>query len=133
MNHTTRLILRADAIFDLSFGALTFLAPWIRGLFDLLDLPNPQPEVYTQVGGGLLVVCAYLLWISPGDEALARPVTLSIGLVNAVGVILVAGWLIAGNLGVGTLGTLILAAACAILAVFSVVELRYALATRPRP
>jgi hypothetical protein len=113
------LILRADAIFDASFGVLMFLAPWIRGVFDLLDLPNPQPEVFTQFCGGLLVVCAYLLWISPGNEALARPVALAIGTVNAAGVIVIAGWVIAGDLGVDTLGTVILAAACVILTGFS--------------
>jgi hypothetical protein len=103
-----------------------FLAPWISELYDLLDLPNPQPEVFTQFCGGLLVVCAYLLWLSPGRPDLARPVALSIGLVNAVGVVLLLGWIVVGDLGIGTLGTVILIIAAIVLVAFAVIELRYA-------
>jgi len=127
MNPTIRNTLRFDAIFDTSFGTLMLLAPWIRPLFEALDLPNPQPEVFTQFAGGLLLVCAYLLWVGSTNEVIAKPVALAVGAVNIAGVILVVGWMIFGTLGIGTLGTVILGLACAILLVLGVIELRYAL------
>lgn len=127
MDSLTRLILRADAVFDCAFGVLLFLSPWLKAVIAALQLPTPQPELYTQLGGGLLVTFAYLLWQASNNAALARPIALAVGAVNAVGVLLIAGWLISGQLGVGNLGNLILVAACFILVVFSVVELRYAL------
>jgi small-conductance mechanosensitive channel len=127
MDNTTRTILRLDALFDSSFGVLMLLAPWIGGVYDLLDLPNPQPEVFTQIGGGLLLVCGYLLWASAVDDHLARAVARAIGAINAVAIPLLVGWIISGDLGTGTLGNVILGAACVILAVFAWVELRYGL------
>jgi hypothetical protein len=126
MNSITRFTLRADAIFDAAFGVLMLLSPWIRGIFNLLDLPNPSPEVFTQFCGGLLLVCAYLLWLSPGDQSLSRPVARAIGLVNAAGVLLLGGWLTSGDLGVGATGSAILGVACLILVFFAVLELRFA-------
>ena len=125
MDRVTRIILRLDAVFDFSFGVLMLFAPFIGDLFRALDLPSPQPEIYTQLGGGLLLVCAYLLWIAPGNPTLARPVALSIGLINVLGVVLLPGWVFLGNLGVGTLGKTILLAASAALLIFSATELRY--------
>jgi hypothetical protein len=130
MDRTTQIIFRLDAIFDFSFGLLLLLAPFIGGVFHALDLPAPQPEIYMQLAGGLLLVCAYLLWISTGNPSLARPVALSIGLVNALGVVLLPAWVFFGNLGIGTLGKTILLAASAALLIFSAVELRYAWRTR---
>jgi hypothetical protein len=126
MDRLTRTIFHADAVFDFAFGVLMLLSPWIGGVFRALDLPSPQPELYTQFCGGLLVVCAYLLWISPARPALARPVGLSIGLVNALGALLLVGWVLSGSLGTGMLGSMVLLAAAVVLVVFAVVELRYA-------
>jgi hypothetical protein len=128
MDRFTRIIMRGDAILDLSFGVLTFFSPWAGGLFDLLQLSNPQPAIFTQIAGGLLVAFAYLLWIAPDrPAALAKPVALSVGAINVIAVVLIAGWLISGMLGAGTLGTLILIAAAALLGLFGFGELRYAL------
>jgi hypothetical protein len=126
MHGSTRWIVRADAVFDFAFGLLLLLSPWIRPVFEVLDLPNPQPEVFTRFCGGLLVVCAYLLWLSPGSRALAGPVCLSIGFVNAVGVLPLIGWMLSGALGVGPLGTVILSLACVALILFAVGELWHA-------
>jgi hypothetical protein len=59
MKDITRLVFRGDAVFDFSFGVLMLLAPWAGDLFDLLHIPNPAPEVFTQFCGGLLGVFAY--------------------------------------------------------------------------
>ena len=127
MDTTTRTVMRLDAVFDSAFGLLMLLAPWIGGIYDTLDLPNPQPELFTQFGGGLLLVCGYLLWVASSDPALAKHVALAIGAVNAVAILLLLGWVVSGDLGTGTLGSAILLAACAILALFAVIELRFAL------
>ena len=125
MDTLTRRTLRADALFDTAFGILLLLAPFVGGLYDLLGLPNPQPAIYTQFAGGLLLVCAWLLWRAPSSPLLAFPVALSVGLVNLAGALLIALWLISGALGADNLGVILLVIAACILVFFGVVELRY--------
>ena len=94
VGNLTRTTIKAKALFDCSFGVLLLLASWFTGIYRLLDLPNPQPAVYTQFCGGLL-------WLAPANPALARPVALSIRLVNLAGALLLAGWIVSGALGIG--------------------------------
>ena len=56
----TKRVLRADAILDVAPGLVLLAATW-GGLFDALDLPHPEPELFTQVAGGLLLAFGYLL------------------------------------------------------------------------
>ena len=121
----TTAILRADAIFDLAVGLLLLLSPW-KTLFDALDLPHAEPELFVQVAGGLLVAFAYLLWVGPRDEALAQVVSAPAALANAAGAVLLAAWLLFGNLDTGALGTALLIGATALLALFAVAEARIA-------
>jgi hypothetical protein len=72
------------------------------------------------------VVCTYLLWLAPNNAALAYPTSLSIGLVNLAGAVLIIGWILSGSLGIGALGTAVLLIAALILLFFGSVELRYA-------
>jgi hypothetical protein len=109
------------------FGLLLFLAPWLSSVYSVLDLPNPSPEIYTQLCGGLLIVCSYLLWIATICIDLAYPVGLSIGLINLAGVVLITGWIISGSLDISGLGITILSIASFILLIFGVIELRFAL------
>ena len=118
-------ILRADALFDLAVGLLLLLSPW-KGLFDALDLPHAEPELFVQVAGGLLVAFAYLLWLAPRDEALAQVVSAPAAVANAAGAVLLAAWLLFGELGSGVLGTTLLAVTTALLAFFAVFEARIA-------
>jgi hypothetical protein len=127
MDNLTRNILRGDAVFDALFGVLLLASPLLGDLFRALELPVAQPELYMQFAGGLLLVCAYLLWLASSDPALARPVALSIGLVNLAGVVLIWAWISSGALGVGSLGSGILLGASTLLSIFAIVELRYAL------
>ena len=118
-------ILRADAIFDFAVGLLLLLSPW-KALFDALDLPHAEPELFVQVAGGLLVAFAYLLWLGPRDEALAQVVSAPAALANAAGAVVLAGWLLVGDLDTGALGTTLLTLTTALLAFFAVAEARIA-------
>ena len=118
-------ILRADAIFDFAVGLLLLLSPW-KALFDALDLPHAEPELFVQVAGGLLVAFGYLLWLAPRDEALAQVVSAPAAVANAAGAVLLAAWLLFGELGTGALGTTLLAVTTALLAFFAVFEARIA-------
>jgi len=126
MDTVTRWSFRSDAVLDFGFGVLAFVAPWADALFALLDLANPQPALFTQFAGILLIGYAYLLWITPDHPQVARHVGLVVGIVNVVGVVAILGWLLSGQLGIGMLGTVILLVVCSLLIMFAVMELRYA-------
>ena len=121
----TTAILRADAIFDLAVGLLLLLSPW-KGLFDALDLPHAEPELFVQVAGGLLVAFAYLLWLGPRDEALAQVVSAPAAVANTAGAVVLAGWLLVGDLDTGALGTTLLTLTTVLLVFFAVAEARIA-------
>ena len=116
-----RVVLRADALLDLAVGVLLLLAPW-DGLYAALDLPHAKPELFVQVAGGLLVAFAYLLWVAPTAEVLTRQVALVAAVANALAVVLIVGWLVAGGLGIGALGSALLIAVAAALALFAGAE-----------
>ena len=118
-------VLYADAAFDTLAGLLLLLAPW-DWLYDTLDLPHPRPELFTQIAGGLFLGFAYLLWLAPRTEPLTRAVALTAAAANAVGAVLIAAWLVVGDVGTGGTGTVLLAALAALLAVFAAGEARIA-------
>lgn len=126
MTPTTRTIFRADAIFDSAFGVLLLLAPWVGDVFNALDLPNPEPEIYTQMAGGLLLMCGYLLRAATRIPAVAKTVALAVGGINVLAIPLLLGWVFSGELGTGALGDVILIVVSALLAMFAFAELRYA-------
>lgn len=112
--------LRADAVFDAGVGVLLLCASW-TALYEALELPLAEPPLYAQVAGGLFLGYAYLLWWVPGTPA-ERTLAGTTAAVNALGVIVVASWLLSGELDAGTLGEAILWAAVALLALFAVAE-----------
>jgi hypothetical protein len=120
-----RAVLRADAILYALFGALLLASSWER-LFDALDLPSPQPALWTQVAGALLLGLAYLLWISPRDVRLTHAVALVAMAANALAALIVLAWLLFGELAVGALGTALLSTIALTCAAFAVAEARIA-------
>lgn len=114
-------VLRADAVFDAAMGLLLLSASW-DDLYDALGLPVARPAFYAQLAGGLLLAYAYLLW-QGGDRLRLAGVTAAI---NALGVVVIAVWLLSGELEAETLGEVLLWAASAALAIFAVLELRLA-------
>ncbi len=125
MNPVHRTVFRADAVFDLAFGLLPVLSPFLDGLFAWLGLPNPAPQIFTQLGGGLLVGFAWLLWVSPKHDTVSPLVGVAVGLVNVAGVILIVLWLTLGRLEASPLGTAVLITSCPFLSVFAVRELAH--------
>jgi hypothetical protein len=117
-----RLLLRLDAVFDFILGLLLLTATW-SDLYDTLDLPQAEPEMFTQLAGGLLVAYAYLLWMAPLNRFFATQMSLATGAANAVGVVLLAIWLSSGDLEVGDLGGILLNVVSAILAVLAALQL----------
>ena len=113
-------VLRADAVFDLAMGVLLLAATWTR-LYAVLDLPHPTPELFTQIAGALLLAFSYLLWLAPA-AALTRPVAVAAAAANALASVTIVVWLLASDLGVGALGTVLLALVALALAVFAVAE-----------
>ena len=114
-------VLRADAVFDAAMGLLLLSASW-EGLYDALGLPVARPAFYAQLAGGVLLAYAYLLW-QGGDRRRLAAVTAA---TNALGVVVIAVWLLSGELEAETLGEALLWLAALALAVFAVLEARLA-------
>jgi hypothetical protein len=114
-------VLRADAVFDAAMGLLLLSATW-DGLYDALGLPVARPALYAQLAGGLLLAYAYLLW-QGGDRRRLAAVTAA---VNALGGVVIAVWLLSGELDAETLGEVLLWLAAAVLGLFALLELRLA-------
>ena len=120
-----RAVLQTDAVLYAGVGALLLAASW-DGLFDALDLPHPQPALWTQLAGALLVALGYLFWIAPRDVRLTHAIALAGAAANALGTVILLAWLVFGELDVGALGTTLLSLTAAACAAFAVAEARIA-------
>jgi hypothetical protein len=118
-----RIVLLLDAVYSTGIGVLFLAGTW-DGLYSSLDLPQGQPAIFVQVGGALLLAFAYLLWLASRTPALMLPVARASALGNAITAVILVIWLVHGKLGIGTLGDLLLIAAAAISAVFTVLYLQ---------
>lgn len=120
-----RLVLRADAVAYAAFGLVMLAAPW-DAAWDALDLPPADPALWAQLAGTGPLGLAYLLWIAPRDDALARATALAAGVANALAATILAVWLVEGDLRVGALGKTLLALTAAAAAVFAFAEVAVA-------
>jgi len=118
-----RIVLLADAAFSVAVGLLFLAGTW-DGLYEALDLPGSHPAVFLQIGGAALWGVAYLLWLASRTPTLMLPVARAAALINGISTLIVAVWLIHGGLGTGTLGDVLLAAAAAVTALFTVLYLQ---------
>jgi hypothetical protein len=117
-----RVVLLVDAVYSAAVGVLFLAGTW-DGLWDALDLPQGQPALFVQIGGALLWGIAYLLWLAARTPSLMVPVARASALMNALSVVVIVVWLISGELDIGTLGTVLLIAAAALSAAFTVLYL----------
>jgi hypothetical protein len=117
-----RVVLLVDAVYSVAVGFLLLAGTW-DGLWDAVDLPQGQPALFVQIGGALLWGIAYLLWLAARTPSLMLPVARASALMNALSVVVIVVWLIAGDLDIGTLGTVLLIAAAALSAAFTVLYL----------
>lgn len=116
-----RLVLRADAVFDAAVGLLLLSATW-EGLYRALDLPTAQPELAAQIAGAVLLFGAYLLWVAPMDPLLTRHVAGASSFGNALSALIILAWFAFGDLGVGSLGTVLLWIITVVLIAFAVLQ-----------
>jgi hypothetical protein len=124
--------LRLAAAAALLIGALLLLASW-DGLYDTLDLPQPLPALTAQVGGAALIGLAYLLWRSASRPELVGVAAGSGAIAQGGGALVIAGWLIFRDreqLGIDTLGIVVLIITAVALALLALAQLRLALTTR---
>jgi hypothetical protein len=117
-----RVVLLVDAVYSVAVGVLFLAGTW-DGLWDALDLPQGQPAVFVQIGGALLWGIAYLLWLAARTPSFRVPVARASALMNALTAVVIVVWLIAGELDIDTLGTVLLIAAAALSAAFTVLYL----------
>jgi hypothetical protein len=55
-----RRVLRGDALLDVAVATLFLLGAW-DGMYRVLGLPPPEPAVFAEIGGVVLLGFAYLL------------------------------------------------------------------------
>jgi hypothetical protein len=125
-------ILRLAAAVALLIGVLLLVANW-DGLYDALDLPQPIPALAAQVGGAALLALAYLLWTSARRPELAGVAAGTGAIAQGAGALVIAAWLIFRDdedLGIDTLGTVILIVTAIVLALLAVAQIRLVLASR---
>lgn len=111
---------RLNALWYTLAGLLMLSATW-DGLFSALRLPIPDPPVYAQLLGLLLLGLAMLLWRAGRDRRLAMAVARPIGLTNLVSAAIVALWLVR-DLAIGH-GKVLLSVAVGLAAVIGALQL----------
>jgi hypothetical protein len=129
-------MLRAAALVTLAIGGVLLLGTW-DGLYEALDLPQGLPALSTQLGGAAMVATAYLLWAAASRPELAPTAAFSGAIALGGGALVIAAWLILqdpnDDLGIDTLGTVILIAVAAVFAVLALGLARVAVAARSSP
>jgi hypothetical protein len=121
-----RRVLRGDALLDVGLGSLFLLAAW-DDLYGVLGLPPPEPAVFAELGGVLLLGFAYLLWVAPDYAVLVRRVGEAAALTNAAAAALLALWLASRPDGLEVVGWVLSAALAAALAAMAYLEARLSL------
>jgi len=92
---SARLVMRLDAVSDLTLAAFLLAASW-DALFEFLGLPLPEPAFYAQLLGVALVALAIVEW-SVSDGAGRREVARGVAAGRALGAIVLAVWLSSGR------------------------------------
>lgn len=124
--------MRANAVFYLLAGLLLLVATW-GGLYDLLRLPIAQPEVFTQLGGAILIGFAYVLSTTPDSPAMLRPVATGAAVANGLAAFIILVWVVTGKLGVGGFGDAIFVLSMIALAVLAYFQYRISQVRTQRP
>jgi hypothetical protein len=118
-----RIVLLVDTAYSTAIGFLFLAASW-DGLYDALDLPQAEPAILVQIGGAVFWGFAYLLWLASRTPALMLPVARGSALATALATAILVVWLINGELGIGTLGKVLLAANAVVTAMFTLLYLQ---------
>lgn len=122
MKALLRIVLFLDAAVALCVG-LVLLASPMTSIFGALQLPQPDPAMYGQLLGVVLVGLAWLLWYATVNGQLTSAVAQVIGHVNLAVAVLVIAWLLFFHLPVEGAGRIWLPTFAAVLAAFSAVQI----------
>ena len=114
------LILRVDALSNLSLAAFLLAASW-KGLYRFFGFPVAEPAWYAQILGAVLVAFALVEWLLAGTEA-EPAVTLAASVGSALAAGILAVWLAAGESGADTHGVIALWSVVAFLLAAAVVH-----------
>lgn len=126
--------MRVAALATLIAGAALALASW-DGLYDALDLPQPLPALLAQIGGVALIGLAWIAWSAARRPELIGTAAVAGLIGHGGGALAIAGWLAFRDpeleLGIGDLGTALLAVTGAVFGLLAVTQLAIALHSRP--
>ena len=117
-----RALFLVNAAYSVGLAGLLLAGTW-DGLWEALDLPQAHPALFVQIGGALLCGIAYLFWLAARTPSLMLPLARASALMDALSVVVIVVWLIAGDLDTGTLGTVLLILAAAVGAAFTALKL----------
>jgi hypothetical protein len=118
-----RRVLRGDALLDVAVGTLFLLGAW-DGLYRVLGLPPPEPAVFAEIGGVVLLGFAYLLWVAPDYTVLARRVAEAAAMTNGIAAALIALWLASRPVGLEVAGWILAVVLALALAAMAYLEAR---------
>jgi hypothetical protein len=118
-----RRILRGDALLDGVLGVVLLLGAW-DGLYEVLGFPPPEPAVFSEIGGVLCLGFAYLLWVAPDYNVLARRVAEAAAVTNGIAAALIALWLASRPTGLELQGWILALLLVAALVVAAYLEAR---------
>lgn len=122
MRSSTLLLI--DAAINLALGLLLLVYP--RGLVDFLGLPGAEPKFYPNILGAVLFGIGIALLI---ERYKSKPSTAGLGLAGAIAINLSGGmvlalWLVFGDLSISTTGTVLLGTLALVLVAISAIEMR---------
>jgi hypothetical protein len=117
-------LLRANAVISAVVGVLLLLAPSHR-LYDALDLPIAEPEIFAQLAGVYAIAFSMLLWEAPINARIERLVGRAACFANALAVLVIALWLVSGQIDTDLRGKILLWVIAAPIAFCAVAEARY--------
>ncbi|MHA6832987.1 hypothetical protein [Ralstonia pseudosolanacearum] len=122
MKALLRLVLFLDAAVALCVG-LVLLASPLSSVFGALQVPQPDPAMYGQLLGVMLLGLAWLLWHATVNGQLTTAVAQVVGHVNLAVAVLVIAWLLFFHLPVDGAGRIWLPTFAAVLALFAAVQI----------
>src|SRR6476620_6088915 len=117
-----RWLLAADAMLTALLGALFLFYP--TSIVDRLGLPSPDPSIYANLAGALLIGFAFALGRSVRRPESSRPVVEAAMIANALAAAVLVVWLAALDNGATTTGTVVLGVVAGLLGLAALLEAR---------
>jgi drug/metabolite transporter (DMT)-like permease len=117
-----RFLLAADALVDALLGALLLFFP--QSLVDALGVPAPDPAIYANLAGAVLIGFAFLLARTIQRPEAGRTVMEAVIVANALSAVVLVIWLTALDNGATATGKAVLGVVAASLAALAALHAR---------